>query len=121
MKYFGPQTYREPRSEAVEAFRVMGPEYTARAMGACLRRADLTDRTRPHRPHDEVYWYTRETCFEILKATFPNIVLAKIWTIVCNIEKEYGIRDYLTVCKDSEFAWTEVAHPDLIVQEVHES
>lgn len=95
-------------------------------LAACIIRADHLDRQNRHYKETplagytyEVYWYTREAVFEFLKRERGDKPIASTWgnvLISANNLKFLELEDVIKIIPDE--IWLQVAHPDIIVQDI---
>ncbi len=81
-------------------------------LAACIKRASRLARG-DESPKSDVYWHTREKCFELaneMKIRWP-LVLHEV------VNSMYSISDR-ELDRLSEIFWSQVAHPDIIITDV---
>lgn len=73
-------------------------------------------------PTSEVYWHTRELCFELakLESRKRGVTLCSIWSSILSLLKDYLWADESSLKETAVDLWEETMHPMIVVCEVHE-
>jgi len=88
-------------------------------LACCVQRA-RSESGRPEEPDNDVYWHTREACAVIARER--GVRWAEVLELLQSREfQNFVLRSPEEVFLKSEPLWTEVMHPDLLVQDIHES
>lgn len=83
------------------------------ALAACILKAE---KLHPEiAPTNDKYWHTREACGEIARR-MPFGLSAMVMMI-----HEPGFKDREDLDELAKLYWAEVAHPDILLKEVHET
>jgi hypothetical protein len=90
-------------------------------LGVCLALADILS-GKSHCCTNEVYWHTREAAWNMLRKQygewFPDRPIAGIWANLLNVAQTSNYSVSYLKKHVSDDIWIQVAHPDLIIQDV---
>lgn len=103
-----------------------GPSESAKLVGECMSRADRAS-GQTISPRNDIYWYTREEGYSLLRRTFPNHKMTVMWPEALGNSH----RDILTGMVPNrrsragdellEALWSHLAHPMILIREVHQA
>ena len=85
--------------------------------GACLERAQEESNDAIH-SGNYIYWHTREIILKRLREEYPGTPLPQMLQQLFTSAGTY--RRKSETVRMTESTWEDVAHPDLIIREVHD-